>query len=287
MTTKPTDALLQNVEQIAAGNGDGKIANIMSGGQLGVGAQLPKIDAATPQVFTPAVIIVTHTPSMFQSISNADAILKSLIERHAKSVTGIDFGYTLEGAPVPAGHDGQELNMPTNSKRTPIAPSFVFPEIMGNLVWNFFKFWISMIRHPDTHGSALSAIFNDETFDPMVFSSFSMDLCVIQFDTTMRPENIVDGFMVTNMWPQETGMFGLQREIGVTQLQDRTIPFFGVMQHNQNTYKAAKSIAEALNLHKANYDVSTPISDAIASRLQDKGLSQEITEIASEFQEIT
>lgn len=286
MSSTMTDALLENVSNIASGDGSGKISNIMAGGQLGIGNHLAKIDASTPQVFTPAVVIVTHTPTMFKSITKADAILKALIERHAKSITGIDFMYSLDTSPVPAGHDGQELQMPTNSKRSAVSPSFVFDEIKGNLVWNFFKLWMHLIRHPDTHASALSALFNNQDFDPQIFSSFCMDICVIQFDPTMQPQNIMDSYFITNMFPTENGNAGFQREIANTQLQERTIPFTGVVQHNINTYRAGVAIADTLQLHKANYDLATPIATSIESKLSEMGNAEEIAEIAAEFKDI-
>jgi hypothetical protein len=280
-----TQAFLNNVSGIAAGDTT-KFANIPLGGQLGIGTRLPLIDAATPQVFTPAVAIVTHTPTMFRQIPHADSILKSLIERHALSISGIDFGYTLESAGVIAGHDGQELQMPTNAKRTAISPSISLPEVQGNLVWRFIKNWICMIRHPDTQASAMAAMFGNTELNPMVFSSFSMDICIIQFDPTMMPENIVDGFMITNMWPTETGNFGLQREVGTTQIQQRDVPFTGIMQHNKSTFRAAQNIARTLNLHRADFENAVPIAEQIEDSLKDKGISSEIETIASEFVEV-
>jgi len=285
MVTPINNAFLTDVGHIAAGS-DSKLSNIAVGGQLGVGAHLPNIDAATPQVFSPAVIIVTHTPSMFREhgMSKADSILKALVERHAKSITGIDFGYTLEGQETPVGHDGQTQYMPTNTKRTAITPSMTFQELQGNLIWNFFRNWIWMINHPDTHASGLTPIVDNNELSPMVFSSFAMDIVVIQFDPTMRPENILDGFQVVNMWPQETGMFGLQRDISAGgQMQERTIPFYAMMQHNKNSYLAAQNIAKALNLHKANYSNAPAVARAIEEKLADTGIDQEIQDIMSDF----
>jgi hypothetical protein len=279
-----TQAFLNKVGSVAAGETT-KLANIPLGGQLGVGARLPMLDAVTPQVFTPVVAVVTHTPTMFKAMDKADSILKALVERHAKSITGIDFGYTLEAASTMTFSDGQELQMPTHSKRTAISPSIVYPEIQGNLAWQFHKMWLTTIRNPDTQASALAALGQDNDLNPMVFSAFSMDICFIQFDPTMKPENIIDGFMVTNMWPLETGNFGLQREIGTTQTQDRTIPYAGIMQHNKRTFRAAQDIATALGLHKANFDNAPSIATQIEERLTDKGVSAEIEEIGNEFDE--
>lgn len=75
------------------------ISDISWGAQLGIGPNLPQIDGATPLTLSPVVAIVTHIPTMFASIANAPAVLKALVERHAKEISGIDFGYQLEGSP--------------------------------------------------------------------------------------------------------------------------------------------------------------------------------------------
>jgi hypothetical protein len=280
MAETMTDALLRNITGIAAGE-TSQIANIAAGGQLGIGSHLRKIDAATPLVMTPAVAIVTHAPTMFENVPGAKEVLKALIERHAKSITGIDFGYTLDSGQIMAGHDGQELNIPTDSKRTAVNPSFTFPELQGNLVWNFFKMWISMIRHPDTNASSLSAILAEGGFDPMLYSSFSMDMCVIQYDPTMHPDNIIGAYFYTAMYPQETGLVGIQRELGTTQVMERVIPMVGMVQDNSRTHEAGIQIAKALALHKADYSSMPAIADAIESTLSNQGVHQEIEEIAA------
>src|SRR5258708_3724202 len=78
--------------------------NIITGGQLGFGNNLPDIDAATPLVMRPIVGIVTHAPTMFtlgsaggsSGTTNAfTSILKALIETQCRSMDGIDIQYTL------------------------------------------------------------------------------------------------------------------------------------------------------------------------------------------------
>lgn len=112
------------------------VANIQAGAQLGIGPRILQIDAATPLVFNPAIIVLLTAPTMWDRYPAAKNALKSLFEMHAKSVSGLSFGYTLNFADTPNGHDGQQLSMPTNSQRTAVSPSFTWPEIYGNVVWN-------------------------------------------------------------------------------------------------------------------------------------------------------
>ena len=274
--------LITNAGQIGAVDSD-TIADIQYGAQLGYGPNLPQIDGATPLTLSPAVIVVTHVPTMFANVPNAPQVLKNLVERHAKEVTGIEFGLQLDHASTPIGQDGQELSMPTNSKRTPVTPTFTWPELQGNAVWNFIKTWIEFIRHPDTQASVLAATNLDSTMYPMLMSSFTMTIMVIQFDSTMRPENIIDGYFITNMWPQETGLNGTKRINGHTEMPERQIAFHGVLQHNRNTKTAAQIIAAALKLHEANFDIAVPVAVAIDANIDDMGLQAAAAEASSTF----
>jgi hypothetical protein len=279
------NGLITNAGQLAATD-TSTMADIVNGAQLGYGPNLPQIDGATPLVLSPIVPIVTHIPTMLANVQYAPEILKALVERHAKEISGIDFGYQLESSSTPVGQDGQELHMPTNSKRTQVNPTFTWQEITGNLVWNFIKNWIEMIKQPDTQASSLTAIDLGDPMLPMLMSSFTMDIIFIQFDPTFRPENIIDAFFVTNMWPTETGMIGAKRQIGHSEMVDRTIAFNGVLQHNRNTKVAGQIIADALGLHRSNYDFAVPITTSVDPALSGMGLDYETQQNLATFSDL-
>lgn len=285
MVNYTPNGLITNAGQIGATESS-TIADIVNSAQLGYGPNLPQIDGATPLVMSPIVPIVTHIPTMFAGVTYAPDILKALVERHAKEISGIDFGYNLESTGTPVGNDGQELFMPTNSKRSQVEPTFTWQEITGNLVWNFMKNWIQMIKHPDTQASSLTAIDLGNPMSPMLMSFFSMDVLFIQFDPTFRPENIIDAFFVTNMFPTETGMFGAKKQIGRSDMIDRAIQFKGVLQHNRNTKTAGQIIADALGLHRSNYDFAVPITTAIDPNIQGMGLDYQTQENLATFTDL-
>lgn len=276
-----TDSLIREAGRIA-GEESATIANLASGAQLGLGAHLTNLDAATPLTLNPIIPIVTSVPTMFENIPHAEDTLKALIERHPKSISGIDFEYQLEGSPTPVGHDGQQLNMPTNARRTQVTPQFTWQEVTGNLIWNFFKMWISMTRDANTQASSLAALDDTAELLPQLVSSFSMDVIFIQFDSTMRPENIIDAFICTGMWPQQTGMAGWQRTVGEVTMPERSISFNAVLQHTERTRQAGRAIAEVLGLHRVNFNQIAPVANQIASRLTDKGIQQEAAEVIND-----
>lgn len=276
-------SLLKNVENISV-NPSATINDLTKGGQLGIGPRLANIDAATPLVFSPSVAIVTHVPTMFNAVPKMKEILKALIERHTKTITGVDFGYEMDEGSAYILPDGQEAKIPTKNKRTPPSPNMTFAEIQGNLVWNFFRQWMSMISGPDTHASVLAAMTNSTDIDPFVYSYFCMDMLLINFDQTMLPDNIIDAVFVTTMWPKTTGQLGIKREVGTVDGGiERSIDFNGIIQHNSAVFNAAVSIAKSLNLHKANFNIATPIATEIENAGNAGSISSEINEILSTF----
>lgn len=275
-------ALLNKVENIA-NNPSATINDIEKGGQLGIGPRLAMIDAASPLVFAPAVPIITHIPTMFNKVPPMKGILKALVERHSKTITGVDFGYEMDEGSAYILADGQEAKVPTKNKRTAISPNMTFAEIQGNLVWNFFRQWMNMICSPDTHFSSLASMTQDEGLDPFVYSYFSMDMLLISFDPTMLPKNIIDAVFITTMWPKTTGQLGLKREIATSETPERSIDFNGIVQHNSAVFKAAVAIAETLKLHTANFQIATPVASEIESNSKNLGVEAELKEIIRDF----
>ena len=265
------------------GLGDGdtkaKAANMVLGTQLGAGIRPANIDAATPLSFVPTVLVVLQTPTMWSNEPAVGQMLKTLIESHAKTVSGIDFGYTLETEAQPMGHDGQEIHVPTKAKRSAVQPSFVFPEVTGNIVWNLFRQWLFDIQDPDTNASM-------SRFDaPGVFmnSTYCMSMMAIQFDRTMRPENIIDAAFYGNMFPTDPGgQLGLERQIAQTKVMERTVNMTGHVQHTDMTRKLGIEIAKQLNLAKLRYNTVNPTLTQVTAGLKDSGLAAELAALTGE-----
>ena len=259
---------------------DQRVSNILEGAQLGIGYQPKLIDAATPIVFPPVSLIVLQTPTMYDSEPKIGQMIKSVIESHAKAVSGLDISYTLDTSTQPAGHDGQEQEVPLQTKRSAPSPSFTFPEVSGNLIWNLFRKWIWDISHPDTNIS-----MNDLTgknagkVKPFTMSAYSMSMLAVQFDPTYLAENIIDAVFYTNMFPKETGELGLERTIGTSKNPERTIPFSAIAQHNHHILKLAKDIVKTIQVEKANYSILPPGITKIESGIEESGLRQQVDNI--------
>ena len=262
------------------GWGEQFVANLVEGGQLGYGFKAGVFDAATPLAFPPATIVVLQTPMMWDVTDNASGsgngslgdggilamTVKSMFECHAKSVTGIDVNYTLDSGDQPIGHDGQNFKVPTQSKRTEVNPSFTWPEVTGNLVWNIILRWIWDIQDPDTNAGLE---FMGDNPLPYTMSAYSLTFMAIQFDQTMHPDRIIDAAIYCNVYPQATGEMGMQRTIGTTEVKERNVTFNAYLMHNKYTKYLGRELAYQLNLRSETYQVANPNTEQVDAQFGD------------------
>ena len=252
------DAVLQQVTSLGV-SPDQLVANLARSGQLGTGIRFTKLDGATPAVFNPVVGVVLQVPSMWDRWPRLQEMLRAIMETHAKSITGIDFGYKLETQETIVGHDSQSMMVPTRTTRGSVSPSATFAEYPGLPIYNLFRTWMFNIQHPDTNMSILPAQISDTAEIPAWFmTAYSMSMLFIQYDPSGLPDRIYDAMIICNMFPTDIGDIGFERTIGTTQLKERSVSFSGLVQHNENTRELGYRVAELLQLHKINYNFALP-----------------------------
>ena len=263
------------------------IANIKDGGQLSFGPLLANLDANTPPVFLPLQLIVTHVPTIFNYIDNGVEIFKSLFENHLVSLEGLDFSYSMDIDGTPVGRDGQLQNVPTRQVRSQISPTALWPEKIGNVVFNFGRVWMNAMHDIDTQAASMAGIIPaGTTLPPLVSSMYAADIMLIQYDSTYRPENIIDAVALTNFFPTEIGSPGYQLNAIEARRPDRNFTFTCIVQHNNNTVNVAKSLATLTNLHLVNYQDALPIAQSIEAELSGEGLEYMVGEYLSQFQNL-
>jgi len=228
------------------------------GTQLNVGYNAKNIDAATPLPFSPVQLVVLHLPTMYDDNPEFGKMLKTIIEGCPKQVNGIDFGYTADVQKTPNGNDGQEQAVPTRTKRSPVNPSMVFQEVTGNLIWNAFRQWLFDMHDPDTNAAMAHIKGGAQNF---VSSAFSMTCLVIQYDPSMRPDQIIDAALYSNMFPTNTDNIGFEKQVATTNLRERTINFEAIVRHNAYVRNLGVQVATDLQLAKADYRYAVPEFD--------------------------
>lgn len=281
--SKMTNALISNAGRLASQD-DGVVGNLAAGAQYGFVAHLAQLDASTPLVLRPLTVVVTHIPGMFKYIPGYPKFTKTFFEQLAHSIEGLTVQYTNEGHAGPAFADGQQAYVPTDTKRTSITPTVNTAEYTGNICWNFVSNWIKLKKNPDTQAASLVGIISSsEEIPPHTFSVFSADLACIQYDTTLRVKNIIDGFQLTAMHPNDSGDADFKHTVGESTSPERSFAFNAVLQHNANTMAAARMIASTLQLHKVNSEFATPIATDVEALIQNYGIAGETATDAGNF----
>lgn len=255
------------------------VANTEVGGQVGLGIGPANLDAASPIVFPPVVPVVLHLPKMYDKNTKMLFIMKNMVECYSKSISGIDLNYTVEFDETPVGHDGQVMQFPRKSKRAAVSPSIEYQELIGNPFWNVHRMWITDFADPDTNYSYIGL---DDTIQ-VIPSDYSMSILFIQFDLTGRPDNIIDAFIISNMFPNETGALGSEKNVAETKAISRSIQYSGLIHHNDTIRTMAKEVAEAMNVHtikyfKDNVTVQFGVEGHVDTAIQESGLAKEITD---------
>lgn len=279
-----TDGLVYGGDKIFSPGGQ-PVVNLSKGGTHGFVSHLDYLDASSPQVLRPIVPIVAHVPTVFQKAAGGSALFKKVFETCVQTMSGIDFGYTIETSEYPVGNDGQVGSAPLSGRRSEVAPSIVIPEVIGNVFWNFFRAWMRIIVDCDTQASSLVGVTGDTSDEgiPHLISAYSMDLLLIQYDMSLKVNNIIDGFIITQMFPVDIGQYGITKEVASATRPDRNVTFKGIMQHNGNTLRVAQNVARVLKLHTVDPYWSKPVVQNVDSILTDSALRNEISMIDSEW----
>ena len=277
------NALTNRSFRITAGNSMWR-PNIANGGQYGFGNHLKRLDAATPLVMMSAVPIITHIPTVFRLIPDWPQFLKDIIELMTIAIDGIDIEYNIDTGQIPAGANGQQYRVPIKNTLNEISPSFRIPEFIGNCVWSFFTNWMQLMVNPETQASTLAGVIQPTQYiKPLVGSAYSMDMLILQYDTTMQPENLIDAYFIMNMFPTNAGGAGYHKELGENQVLERNIQMTGIIQRNQNTRAVGVNIARLLKLKNIDFNFAQPIALNIESGIQDMGLQAQAAQDQTEF----
>jgi hypothetical protein len=267
----------------------GHVSNVgVVGGMNGIAPNIPNANASTPAVFNAVDIAILSLPGMMAKRQTWCRNMKTILETCGSSITGIDFGLTMNGQDVAGGFDGQKRKMPTYPTISQPAPTWKIPELLGNLVWNSVRMWLTEINHPHTNAGYSRAIkdFGIKNLPPHVWSTFSMTMMVIQRDNSGHSSRIMEAALYTAMWPEATGDLGLERNMEASsKIIERDLKFNSVVICNDSTRKLGYNVAEYLDATGVNFDASPVGVSSVSDNLKDMGIERQLKELREESAE--
>lgn len=251
--SNPDRFLVNTGTKPQAYSGRTKTLNLAKGGQFGYAPDRKNWLNNQAYVRRNARAILLSPPKLFESLDNSSVwiqALKALVEIHPKTISGFDFGLTLNVATHPLGAGGQLQHEPTKAVRAESAPAFSYQSKAGRPEQRFFKAWIEMILDPDTtYSSALyrQDIRNRTDINEGNFFADQYAATILVFEPNQSMTHVEKAAIVHNFYPLTTGPIILESNpVDDLALEELQINFAGIVDPCEGAVSLAQSILDSL-----------------------------------------
>ncbi|KMQ81806.1 abc transporter atp-binding protein, partial [Lasius niger] len=215
--------------------------------QQGFCVDITCLDSATPVTLPPPIRMTTSTPTYFEHIPGMSDAVTSLVEEMATNVEGIDYQLDAAVGSIPLGRSGQQFRWVMQNHIAQPEPEFHIPSTNGALPFHVIDRWMRMISHPDTGYTTMAGIVGKGTYiRPIEASDVSLDMAVIQCESTGRGRNVLLGSFLVAMQPSSSGPFGMSVNIAENKLQQFRFPMIAYLQQNPNTTAVCAALVDSL-----------------------------------------
>jgi hypothetical protein len=199
--------------------------------------------------------LLLEAPAFFQLMPNPDkwvGILRALVERHPRTIEGLNRGLTVSTDETPVGGGGEMQEEVTDVKRARSQPVFGYHEKYGNPIQTFFHDWITYgLMDPDSKVAAIGNMAPGQYPADMLADMYTATMIFIEPDPTHR--KVVKAWLSTNMFPKMTGdMLGSRDISNALQLTDLSIEFAAISQTGLGVDVFAQSLLDQINITNAN-----------------------------------
>lgn len=164
--------------------------------------------ANTSYVRQDLIAVLIAPPTAMQYMPDGEdrvRMLKQMVEVHAQSVTGIEFGLEVEFAATPVGDSGAELQVAVKTTQAQSQPTFLWIERRGKIITKFISDWIRMLiqdPHLKKPGIIKEAAYIALPKEQKALLQDAKSMVVLFIEPTESLEGVVDAVMVANMMPQ-------------------------------------------------------------------------------------
>lgn len=186
-------------------DGDNGVIDPRIGGQMGHKRDTSYWFHQSMYVKQPIQAFVLSTPTAFRFLPDGAtlaAMLKSLVEKHATSITGLNRTLTVESDEKPAGMSNEMMETPLRVTRERSTPTFAFPELDGKPVTRLHEYWIEMLIYdPESRGPGISGVqaYRDEGAPHITPDMRSMTVLFVE--PTHNRMRVNNAYLCSNMYP--------------------------------------------------------------------------------------
>lgn len=271
-------------KQAFARQSEAPVVDLRNGAQMGPSTDFTSYLSNTPYVRRNLIAILVEAPRGFKHLDNPDiyvGTLKTLVELHAQSITGLNSQLDVQHEEVAAGGAGEMQETVSNVTRARSQPSFTWVEKYGKPISKFLRMWITqLIMDPQTKYAGVVAGANRPT--DMLPDYNSMTVLFIEPDPTGT--KVLEAWLCTNMQPKSSGPIEGSRDI--TQPGDKkemSIEFTALTQVGEGVNAFAQRQLDAFNLGGMNPNQHKPFVNAVEADVKavNRGYGETLSDMAA------
>lgn len=240
-----------------------------------------------------ARVILLSAPKMFYNLTSPEkwiGALKALLEVHPKSVTGFDFGLTLNTATHEVGAGGQLQHEPVKTVRADSSPSFIYQSKVGRPEQRLFDTWIRMILDPNTTyssalywndigGSSRTSV-NDGTFFADQYAA-----TILVFEPNQSFSKVEKACIVHNFFPLTTGPVIMESNpVDDLQLEELQINFSGIVDPCDGAVYLAQQILDEIRTNVLGANPCTTKVSSVEGKTRDALVASTDSSVGYKYQ---
>jgi len=246
-------------------DGAAPMLDLQYGGQNGYAPNLVEWVSNQSYVRRNLVCLLVEAPRGFQFMQDPQfwvRALKSMVERHARSIEGFARGLEVATAETPVSGGGEMQQDPTNVTRARSNPSFTFVDKYGRPIQTFIEEWVTnLIMDPDSKVPNIATLDGVRPQD-LLADMYSATMLFFEPDPSFT--SIAKAWLTTNMYPKMTGdIIGKRDLTSDGETSEFTVDFTGVSQSTLGVRAFAQRLLDGMNITNANPYLQPAFMDRI------------------------
>lgn len=189
---------------------------------------------------------------------------KSIMEEHPISIEGLNTGITVETDEEAVGTSGEQMEVPTGTKRNRSQISITVPDKAGKVIQKFYDIYIRYgIADPDTQKPLVSQFINTEK-DIGIYTPDLYTAMMLYIEPDITHQVVNDAWMCFNMFPKGNGDRTGTRDIKSTGEMNRlSIEFTSITLNNIAVIQFAQRVMSQLMILRSipDTDILPPINN--------------------------
>lgn len=282
LVNKPNDN-----NALFGGATEGSVADLRYSGQNGFMTDPKSLVSNANYVKRNVIAVLLESPTGFNDLPNPELLhgtLKALVERHAKSITGLISTLTVEFVTQTVGGAGEEQEDVSNVTRARSNPAFIWPEKDGMPVQKFIDYWIlNLLGDPETKVPRVVQ-YKDGDVSDMLPDYRGMSVLFFEPDATHT--KVEKAWLTTAMMPRVGGTVEGSRDLQAAgEGLEHTIEFTGVTQVGEGVKQVAQKFLDEMGLTTVNTNLRPAIIEAVSADVAkgESGNSDMIEEAAKKY----